>query len=261
MPHKAEYPEAGDLVVCSVQNVKNFGAFVTLDEYANKEGFIHVRDVATGWVKYIRDHVREGQKVVCKVLGVDASRGHIDLSLKQVNEHQRREKIQDWKNEKKADKLLEIVATKMGKTPEQAYSEVGEKLVKEFGSLYGAFESVAADQGAVKDIGLDKKWASAVADVAAENIVIASVAIDGMLEVTSPRPDAVDHIKKALVAGVEGGEAEIKIHYIGAPRYKISVDAEDYKVAEQELKEAVGRITASIEKSGGKVSFKRKEEK
>ena len=41
MPHKAEFPEVSDLVVCSVQNVKNFGAFVSLDEYGGKEGFIH----------------------------------------------------------------------------------------------------------------------------------------------------------------------------------------------------------------------------
>lgn len=261
MVHKAEYPEVGDLVVCSVQNVKNFGAFVSLDEYSGKEGFIHVRDVATGWVKYIRDHVREGQKIVCKVLGVDRERGHIDLSLKQVNEHQRREKIQEWKNEKKAEKLLEIVGTKMGKSLDQAYAEVGEKLIKEFGTLYAAFEEVSSGSETLKEIGLEKKWATAVADVAKENIEIPSVTIDGMLEMTSPKPDAIDHIKKALAAAIDSDLAEVSIHYIGAPRYKITVNAEDYKVAEQELKEAVDRISASIEKYGGSVSFRRKEEK
>ena len=107
------FPENGELVVCTVTSVKNFGAFVTLDEYDDKEGFVHVRDVASGWVKYIRDFIREGQKIVCKVLGVDSAKGHIDLSLKSVNEHQKREKIQQWKNEKKADKLLEIVADRL----------------------------------------------------------------------------------------------------------------------------------------------------
>ena len=41
------FPEYGELVVCSVQDVKNYGAFVTLDEYDEKVGFIHIRDVAT----------------------------------------------------------------------------------------------------------------------------------------------------------------------------------------------------------------------
>ena len=122
------FPENGDLVVCTVKNVKNFGAFVTLDEYDDKEGFVHVRDVATGWVKYIRDFVREGQKIVCKVLGVDSSKGHIDLSLKSVNEHQKREKIQQWKNEKKAEKLVEIVAERMSISIDEAYDLFGNEL-------------------------------------------------------------------------------------------------------------------------------------
>ncbi len=258
---RAEYPEVGDLVVCSVQNVKNFGAFCSLDEYGGKEGFIHVRDVATGWVKYIRDHVREGQKIVCKVLNVDTERGHIDLSLKQVNDHQKREKIQEWKNEKKAEKLLEIVGQKVGKTLEEAYTAAGESLVKEFGSLYVAFEDVKASPDALKDLDLDKKWEAAVVEVANENIQAPSVTIDGMLELTNPKPDGIDYVKKALAAGVKSDEAEISIHYVGAPRYRISVTAEDYKAAEQQLKDSIDSITAAIVKSGGAAHFSRKEEK
>ena len=261
MPQRADFPDIGDLVVCSVTNVKNFGAFVTLDEYGGKEGFIHVRDVATGWVKYIRDHVREGQKIVCKVLGVDQEKGHIDLSLKQVNDHARREKIQEWKNEKKAYKLLEIVGTKMGKSLDEAYADVGDTLLKEFGSLYAAFENVTTDQDALKSLGLDKKWVTAITEVAKENIELPSVSIDGILEITCPASDGIDHIKKALATGFDSEESEIDIHYVGAPRYKISVTAEDYKLAEQEMKNSVQRISAAIQKNGGSASFKRKEEK
>ena len=53
-----EWPEQGELVVCSVQNVKDFVAFVTLDEYNNREGLIPIAEVARGWIKYIRDHIR-----------------------------------------------------------------------------------------------------------------------------------------------------------------------------------------------------------
>src|SRR4030065_1291132 len=100
---ECEWPGGGELVVCSVSNVKNFGAFVALDEYEGKEGFIHIAEVSSGWIKYIRDYVREGQKVVCKVLRVDPSKGQVDLSLKAVNGHQRRAKIQAGKNEQKGE--------------------------------------------------------------------------------------------------------------------------------------------------------------
>lgn len=261
MPRRAEYPEVGDLVVCSVENVKNFGAFVKLDEYGGKEGFIHVRDVATGWVKYIRDHIREGQKVVCKVLGVDPEKGHIDLSLKQVNEHARREKIQEWKNEKKAEKLLEIAASKLGKSLDQAYAEVGDKLIADFGTLYSAFEQMTKDPDSVKGLGLDRKWAGALTEVARENIELPSVSIHGVLELTVPTPDGIDHIKKALAEAEKADEGEVKIHYLGAPRYRVTVTAEDYKVAEAELKSAVERVTTTVHRAGGHASFKRSDEK
>jgi len=77
-----DWPDEGELVVLHRSNVKNFGAFVTLDEFESKEGFIHIAEVSSGWIKYIRDYVREGQKVVCKVLKVDQDKGHIDLSLR-----------------------------------------------------------------------------------------------------------------------------------------------------------------------------------
>ena len=260
MPRKAEFPEIGDLVICNVQNVKNFGAFVSLDEYDGKEGFIHVRDVATGWVKYIRDHVREGQKTVCKVLAVDREKGHIDLSLKQVNDHQRREKIQEHKNEKKAEKLLEIVGTKLGKSLDEAYDEVGAKLVAEFGTLYGAFEQAAADTDQLGGLELDDKWVSAFEEVARENIQLPSVMIDAVMDVTTAAPDGIDHIREALTSGGKGKDAEVEISYLGAPRYRITVVAEDYKVAEAELKHAVDRVTSRMDKAGGTVSVKRKDE-
>ncbi len=92
-----------------VQNVKDFVAFVSLDEYGGRQGLIPISEIGNRLDRYIRDHIREGQKIVCKVLNVDRIRGHIDLSLKDVNEHQRREKIRKWKNESKAQKWLGFV--------------------------------------------------------------------------------------------------------------------------------------------------------
>ncbi len=257
MARVGEFPEEGELVVCTVQNVKNFGAFVTLDEYGDKEGFIHVRDVATGWVKYIRDYVREGQKVVCKVLGVDSTKGHIDLSLKSVNEHQRREKVQQWKNETKAEKLLEIVATRLEKTLESCWEEFGYELVDKFGSLYSAFESCAIDDSALGEAGLTGDWTNAFVEVAKENVTPPFVQIAGILELRSPAPDGVDLIKAALKKGIESAEEELEIQYIGAPRYRLVMTAPDYKVAEDDMKNVTNLIIAEIKESGGDGAFHR----
>lgn len=257
MARQSEFPEESELVVCTVQSVKNFGAFVSLDEYGGKEGFIHIRDVATGWVKYIRDYVREGQKVVCKVLGVDSSKGHIDLSLKSVNEHQKREKIQQWKNENKADKLIEIVAERMGIKKEECYEMFGYDLIETYGTLFGAFEAVAAHPQSLEEEDLSGDWTKTFIEVAKENVTPSFVQIDGYMEMTCFLPDGVEHIKDALIAGIVSSKEQVRIQYIGAPKYRVVVEAADYKTAEEEMKAITGNIITSLQSCGGKATFHR----
>ncbi|MEM3050079.1 MAG: translation initiation factor IF-2 subunit alpha, partial [Thermoplasmata archaeon] len=109
--------------------------------------------------------------------------------------------------------------------------------------------------------GLDKKWAGALTEVARENIELPSVSIHGVLELTVPTSDGIDHIKKALAEAEKADEGEVKIHYLGAPRYRVTVTAEDYKTAEAELKSAVERATTTVHRAGGHASFKRSDEK
>ena len=254
-----DYPEEGELVVCSVRIVKNFGAFVTLDEFSDKEGFIHIAEVTTGWVKYIRDYVREGQKIVCKVLRVNPHKGHIDLSLRLVNEHQRREKIQEWKNEQKAEKLFEIVATKYNKDIDTCYNEFGMDIMDKFGSMYSAFEQCTINPAILSENSFSGEWVDHFTQIAAENIIPPFVNIKGYLELTCPLPDGVNHLRDTLLGIEKDNDVKIKVQYVGAPKYRILVQAPNYKVAEDELKKAVDKAIKSIEKHKGTGSFSRKE--
>jgi translation initiation factor 2 subunit 1 len=246
-----EFPEAGELIIGTVQTVKNYGAFVILDEYENKEGFIHITEVATGWIKYIRDYIRERQKVVCKVLRVDKSKGHVDLSLKQVNEHQRREKIQDWKNEGKAKKLLEIAAEKLGMGVDSCYDEFGADLVEKYGGLYRAFEEIAINPNLLKEEGFTGEWIDSITSVAVDNITPPFVNVSGYLDLTCPLPDGIIQIKNALIEAERTDITELVVQYVGAPKYRIKVNAQDYKTAEEELKKASDRALAYIKEHNG----------
>jgi len=253
-----ELPEKGELVVCTVTKAKGFGAFVELEEYPGKRGFIHIKEVAPGWVKNIRDYVREGQRIVCKVMDVDPSKGYVDLSLKRVNEHQKREKIQQWKNEQKAKKLLEMVGKRVGINLEKCYKEFGYELIKKFGSLYAAFEEVARDEKVLEEEGFNGEWVEAFVEIAKENIVIPYVEIKAYVEMFCPTSDGIKHIRKAL-GMIEGkkGEIEIEVRYISAPLYRIEVRAPDYKSAEKELRARVEKSLEYIKKHGGNGKFMR----
>jgi translation initiation factor 2 subunit 1 len=259
---KKEYPDEGELVIGTITTVQGFGAFVSLDEYPNKEGFIHISEIATGWVKRIRNFVRERQKVVCKVVHVDQAKKHIDLSLKKVNDHQRREKIQEWKNAQKATKLFEMVAQGLGKTVEQCYKEFGDALVKKYGTMYAAFEECAYEPNTLRNDGFSGDWLKKFEEIAKGSITVPFVEIKGMLLLTSFLPDGIEHIKEALlVAGKsEFDDVTIDIKYIGAPRYMIKVKAPDYKIAESQMKRAVDRAGAYMEKIKGECEFQREVE-
>ncbi|WP_455393050.1 translation initiation factor IF-2 subunit alpha, partial [[Eubacterium] cellulosolvens] len=249
-----------DLVVVTVREVKNFGAFVTLNEFKDREGFIHITEVASGWVKYIRDYLKEGQVQVCKVLRVNPSKGHIDLSFKQVNEHQHRMKIQEWKNEQKAEKLFEILAEKMKMDMGKAYQEFGYRLIDTFGTLFGAFEECTINPICLSEHDFNGPWTETFIQLAKDNISPPYISIDGYLEMNCPTSEGIIPIKNALLeASKVDNDVEIQIQYVSAPKYRLQIRAMDYKVAEDAMREAANRAIEYIKKHNGSGVFHRKE--
>jgi translation initiation factor 2 subunit 1 len=255
--YEREWPEEGELVVCTVVDVKDFAAFVTLDEYDERRGLIPISEIARGWIKHIRDYVREGQKVVCKVLNVDPDRGHIDLSLKDVNEHQRREKIHEWKNEQKATKWVGFASEAAGVDR----GVIEEAIYREYGQLYPAFEDIVTTGGEAADrLKLDEPVMQALVSVAHENVKVSKVTITGHLVLTSTRPDGVNVIRRALrSAQPKVEDVEIDLIYVGAPKYRIKVTAPDYKEAEKAIEKAASAAVGVVERAGGSGKFIRKQ--
>jgi len=248
------YPEEGELVVGKVDEIADFGVFVDLEEYDDKRGLCHVSEVASGWIKNVRDHVSEGQTVVAKVLGVDESSEQIDLSLKDVNEHQHKETIQRWKNEQKADNWMELA---LGDDAD-SYREVANALLSSYDTLYDAFEAAAIQGGsALEGVDLDDERAAAIVETARENVSVPYVDVTGYVDLESPGPDGVDDVKGALRAAEGNGEVDLEVTYVGSPEYRIRVRAPDYKTAEAELESSARRAREEIEAAGGSGEFHR----
>lgn len=88
-----ELPEIGEIVLATISKLTDHGAYVTLDEYDNMQGFLHVSEIAPGWVRSVNKFVREGEKKVLLVKKVNPGRSEIDLSLKQVSKEQQKKKL------------------------------------------------------------------------------------------------------------------------------------------------------------------------
>lgn len=76
--------EVGAVLEGKVTGITKFGAFVELPD--GKTGMVHISEVASTYVKEIRDFITENQTVKVKVLAVTPE-GRVTLSMKKVEEN------------------------------------------------------------------------------------------------------------------------------------------------------------------------------
>lgn len=256
MSEQSSLPEPGEIVVCTVRELTSHGIYVNLDQYYGTNGFLHVSEISTGWVRNIDRVAKVSQKLVLKVIRVNKARREIDLSLRQVTNEERRAKVIEWKREERALTIMDGAKKKLGVDDAQA-RDLREELEGEFGTLYSALET-AAKKGweALVPAGLGEKEARAVAELAAEKIVPPRYEVGALVEVSSRSPEGIEQVKKTLIAAAKAEHAEVHITYAGAPRYRVRVTADDYKQAEKAMDSVIESIKDGVGKHDA-FNFKR----
>lgn len=242
-------PEEGDIVIATVVRVAPHAVFIELNDYEGIEGLVHISEVSKSWVKNIKTHFRNNQKIVCKV--IEAKRpDFVHTSIRRVSDYDKRAKWDQVKRQRRIENIIEIIAKKTKKTPEKVYAGL-QPLEKKHGELYFAFEEA---KKAGKTFFNNFPNSNVLWDIVNKRISLPIVHITGKLKLESTASNGVEKIKKML-AGVKAD-----ILYLGAPNYRLSVHGTDYKEAEKKLEQTV----KSIEKKAGKtekVSFEREKKK
>jgi translation initiation factor 2 subunit 1 len=256
-----ELPEVGDIVIATIKEVTGHGAYVTLDEYGGITGFLHISEIATGWIRNIERYVKPGQKSVLKVIRVNKARAEVDLSLKQVGGEEKKAKLMEVKKDEKVKAFLELIKERCKLSDEQVkkYADI---FAERYDDLYDLFEDVGKRGAkALEGIAIPPEVVAAIEEVSSK-IPIPSVEVRGVMEITCPKPDGIEIIRQTLMSVEESrAGAGINISYIGAPKYRLMVSAENFKVAEKALNAVLQKIQDGIEKHGGTFKFTREESK
>ena len=219
---------------------------------------IHISEVSPGRIRNLRDFVSVGRQIVCKVLRIDRERGHIDLSLRRVNSTERVAKLDQLKQELKAESLVTNLAKKLKKPVEKLYLEIASKVLKEYSHLHLCFWDVVSEEVDLNKLGLEKGLADELTAAVLEKFKPEKIMIKGELRLRTYDSNGLQKIKSTLLS-VEQVSPTISITYLGAGRYKFVVEDVDYKPAEKHVRQ----VEAILEKFNDKLStavFEREKE-
>lgn len=255
-------PKEGEILIATVKQVFDYGSYVVLDEYGNLQAFLPWSEISTRWVKNIRDVIKEGRKIVVKVIRVDSKKGTVDVSLKKVNDDERRKKNAQWKKIQKLDKILELVAQKLGKSEKDAWQEVAWKLEDEYGDAFDALIKASKEGDKILlDAGVPQIWVKPLLEEAIKHNEEKKVKDSAVITLKTLDPNGIEKIKKVLKEAIEGNEEEeqfiVKIYTIGAPRYRVDVLGTDPKTVGERLSEIVNKIQELAKTEGIEVGVQK----
>jgi len=253
-----EFPEINEMVVCRINKVLDYGVFVELLEYEGISGFVHISQVASSWVKNIRNFVKENQMRVAQVTRIDTSKKQVDLSFNKVQPRVQRVKIEEYKQLKRAQKLVEVMAKEKKESFDTAWEEIAEPLLDAHDSLHSAFREIML-KGEPAAVNVPKKWLPTLISVLSRSMEIAEKSVDGMLTLASPAPNGIEIIRNALIAAEKTKipNSSVNITYSGSGKYRVKVTSPDYKTSEKGLVKVSEIAINEIKKGKGAGKFEK----
>ncbi len=251
------FPEEGEFVLCTVTNIQYNSVFAKLNEY-DKSGLIHISEISPGRIRNIRDYVVEGKVIVCVVLRINEERGYIDLSLRRVNEREKKKIIEKIKQEQKAEKIIENYAKANKLEINNFYKILSTPLLKKYSYLHTAFYDVVEKKTSLESLGVPKNIAEGFEKIILEKIKPKTVSVSGTIKIVFFQENGVEIVKKALSKHLDKNTT---IKYEGGGKYRISIVSDDYKNAETMLSQKIEEMQKCTEQDKGLFEFKKIDKK
>ena len=243
-------PEEGDFVVVTLTDVDKNSAYAELEEYEDVEGLIHISEVSRSWVQDMTKELDEGEKNVAQV--IDAEGENVTLSLKRVNDKKKRDTMERWKKEQKAESFIEALADNLDRSVDEVYEDVGFKMQKEFRSSFHGFEISEAQENRLLEL-FDEDIVDAIQEVARDNIDLKQEKLEGTVEVFFPQENGIERIKGAFSDIGDG----VEVKYISAPEYSLTAWGRTQELAKKRIDSAVRTIRGKVDELDGDFEFSR----
>lgn len=261
--YESPYPEVDDLVMVTVQQIADMGAYVTLNEYNNLEGMVLLSELSRRRIRSVQRLIRVGKTEVVVVLRVDREKGYIDLSKRRVSPEEV-EKFEEKFNKSKAvHSIMRHVAEKLDMPLEELYKQVGWPFYKKYGHAFEAFK-LALNEPEVVWSSLPRPVDPAIRTELMQSIVRRltpqKLKLRADVEVACFGYEGIDAVRAALAAGeaVSTEEIAIKVKLVAPPLYVILSTCMDKSRGLELMTRALEQIESTIKPLGGQVVIKMK---
>jgi translation initiation factor 2 subunit 1 len=246
-------PKRDEVVLCKITQIKKYGVYGELVSNPQIKTFTYINNVSSTWIKNIRNFVRIGQIRAGKVLNVKKDENLVELSFAKVTPSEEKEKINEWKNEKRMRKLIESYAKSKEKS-----AEILKKIEERYDNLAYCLEDII--KSPIEELGLEE-WGieKEFIDFIKNSVKKSNKEIKITLKLSFFDENGIDHIKEILtkIARMKEENVKIEIKYIGAPKYLLKIEAPDYKICEKVWKKAQDILEKETKKAKGEFSYER----
>lgn len=227
--------EVGDIVLCTVEKIEGTIVFVKIhDGNQETEGTITISEIAPGRIRNLRNYVVPKKKIACKVLRITENR--IDLSLRRVTPKERKEVMEQYKQEKSYISILKRI---LGDKADEVIDKISSQE-----RIYDFFEEVKENPEKLKEL-VSKEDAEKILDII-NTQKQKKVIISKQIALKTTNPDGLEQIKRLFDKIKEG----IDVRYLASGKYILKTEASDAKKADHELKEVISNIEKKAKNQG-----------
>ncbi|MDE1874125.1 MAG: S1 RNA-binding domain-containing protein [Candidatus Micrarchaeota archaeon] len=221
----------GEIILVNITKIMPHGAYCELVEY-KADAYLPIGEVASGWIKNIHEFIREGQRDVAKVVFVDQVKRALDVSLKKVTAKEKKDKINEYNLEKRAQKFFEQAVKAAGK--EGKLNEIRLKAAQSV-QTYSELLDLVIDKKMPTGL-LDADVQKAFEEIVAKNVKPKEYEVGYAVVLKSVAGKGnVATIRKAFQ---EVEALGVEVLYEGAPHYKLSAKGASYPDVEGKIKNA-----------------------
>ncbi|CEG67337.1 Putative Eukaryotic translation initiation factor 2 subunit alpha [Rhizopus microsporus] len=249
--YENEFPKVDDVVMVNVRQIADMGAYVKLLEYGEREGMILLSELSRRRIRSVQKLIRVGREEVVVVLRVDEEKGYIDLSKRRVTPEDIVKCEEKYKKSKQVHSILRHVAQKHDTALQTLYENIGWPLYKKYGHAYDAFKVAIHNPEAVfGGMNVSEDILNELLSIIKHKMTPQPVKIRAQLDIRCTGIDGVNAIKEALKAGEKVGSEEVpvKITYLAAPFYVVTVDSLDKELGFKTIENAIEEIKTTLEK-------------